>query len=70
MNDASGNLKLDISDNIVLSSFPAMLKKRKSKVQKPPIVIGEKVEFSDFKEFQVSRVPQDNWEDCDYKKIS
>jgi len=70
MNDASGNLKLDISDNIVLSSFPAMLKKRKSKVQKPPIVIGEKVEFFDFKEFQVNRTPQDNWEDCDYKKIS
>ena len=72
MGDVSNNITLDVSEvPIVLNSrFPANIMKRKSKLPKPSIHIEDENVQIQFNEFQVNHDPQEDWEECEYKKIS
>ena len=73
MTDVSNNITIDISENVpfVLNTVFPVNMKRKSKLPKPAIHIGEDNIQLQFNEFQVFQDPQENWDiQGDYKKIS
>tara|TARA_B110000008_G_scaffold279648_1_gene327697 strand:- start:316 stop:1686 length:1371 start_codon:yes stop_codon:yes gene_type:complete len=72
MTDVSNNITLDVSEvPVVLNSrFPVNIMKRKSKLPKPTIHIEDENVQIQFNEFQVKHDPQEDWEECEYKKIS